>query len=57
MTGFALLRERLLDLRRQTLAVLAKRSEDEVVDAGLLALVATIQATLAALDEEAGRKP
>ncbi len=53
MTKFAPLRDKLFDLRHRTLALLAERSEDEVVDAGLLALVVHAQTTIPALDEEA----
>ena len=56
MADLAPLRDQLIRLRRKTLALLAERSENEVVDAGLLALVADIQGTLAALDEEAGQR-
>ena len=53
MTVLSPLRDQLLGLRRRTLAVLAGRSVDEMVDAGLVALVADVQAALAAIDEEA----
>ncbi len=55
MIDFAPLREKLISLRRKTLALLAERSEDTLTDAGLLALVANVQITLTALDEEEGR--
>ncbi len=55
MTDLAPLREKLISLRRRTLALLAERSEDTLTDAGLLALVADVQITLTALDEEEGR--
>ena len=55
MTDLTLLREKLISLRRKTLALLAERSEDTLTDAGLLALVADAQTTLTALDEEEGR--
>ena len=51
MTDFAPLRDRLSALRRQTLIMLAERPEDDSLDAGLLALVANVQATLAAVEE------
>ncbi len=51
MTDFAPLRDRLSALRRQTLVMLAEQPEDGPLDAGLLALVANVQATLAAVDE------
>ena len=49
--GFAPLRDRLSALRRQVLVTLAEQLEDGSLDAGLLALVANVQATLAAVDE------
>ena len=49
------LRDKLLGLRRKTLALLVERSEDTLTDAGLLALIADAQTTLKALDEEEGR--
>ena len=52
MTDFTALRDQLLDLRRKTLVLLAERVTDHGVEAGLLALVANVQATLAAIDEE-----
>ena len=51
MTNFAPLRSRLLVLRRQTLLLLTKRPEGENLDAGLLATVANVQITLAAVEE------
>ena len=56
MTDFLPLRGRLLDLRRRTLDLLAERSADEITDAGLLALVGNIQATLVAIDEVEGHE-
>ncbi len=38
MIDFMPLRERLLDLRRRALVVLAERSKDEITDTGLLVL-------------------
>ncbi len=55
MIDLTLLREKLISLRCKTLALLAERSEDTLTDAGLLALVADVQITLTALDEEEGR--
>ena len=55
MTDFAPLRDQLLDLRRRTLTLLAERSEDQI-DSGWLVMIAGIQATLAAIDEEEGRR-
>ncbi len=51
MTNLEPLRERLLSLRRQTLSLLASRSEDESLDAGLLAIVANVQTALVAIEE------
>ncbi len=51
VTDFAPLRSRLSALRRQTLVMLAEQPEDGSLDAGLLALVANVQATLAAVEE------
>ena len=51
MTDFAPLRDRLSALRRRTLAALAKQPDDGSLDAGLLALVANVQAALVAVDE------
>ena len=50
-TDFAPLRDRLVALRRQTLIMLAEQPEDGSIDAGLLALVANVQAVLVAVDE------
>ena len=50
MTDFAHLRDRLVTLRRQTLIMLAERPVDGSLDAGLLALVANVQATLVAVE-------
>ena len=55
MIDFMPLRERLLDLRRRALGQHHERSKDEITDTGLLALVADVQITLTALDEEEGR--
>ena len=49
------LRDKLLGLRCRTLSLLAERSGDVLTDAGLLALIANVQITLTALDEEEGR--
>ncbi len=51
MTDFVPLRDRLSALRRRTLVTLAEQPEDGSLDAGLLALVANVQATLAAAEE------
>ncbi len=51
MTDFAPLRDRLVTLRRQTLVMLTEQPDDGSIDAGLLALAANIQATLAAVEE------
>ncbi len=51
LTDFAPLRDRLSALRRQVLVTLAEQPEDGSIDAGLLALVANVQATLAAVEE------
>ena len=48
MTNLVPLCGRLLVLRRQTLFLLAERSEGENLDAGLLAIVANTQTALAA---------
>ena len=50
MTNLEPLRERLLVLRRQTLLLLAERSEGENLDAGLLAITANVQTVLAAVE-------
>ena len=52
MVDLTPLPNKLLDLRRRTLTLLAERSEDEVSDAGLIGLVGSIQIALAAIDEE-----
>lgn len=57
MTDFAPLRDRLVALRRQTLVMLAEQPEDGSLDAGLLALVANVQATLAAVEEMIAERP
>ncbi len=51
MTDFAPLFDRLVALRRRTLVALAEQPEDGSLDAGLLALVANVQAALAAIEE------
>ena len=51
MTSLEPLRDRLLVLRRQTILLLVKRPEGENLDAGLLAIAANIQTTLAAVEE------
>ncbi len=51
MTNLEPLRDRLLVLRRQTLLLLAERSEGENLDAGLLAIAANVQTALAAVEE------
>ncbi len=51
MTGFAPLFDRLVALRRPTLVTLAEQPDDGPIDAGLLALVANVQAALAAVEE------
>ncbi len=55
MIDFMPLRERLLYFRRRALGQHHERSKDEITDTGLLALVADVQITLTALDEEEGR--
>ncbi len=57
MTDFAPLRDRLVTLRRQTLVMLAEQPEDGSIDAGLLALAANVQATLAAVEEMIAERP
>ena len=57
MTDFAPLRDRLSALRRQTIVKLAEQTDDGPIDAGLLALVANVQATLAAVDEIITERP
>ena len=51
MTDFAPLRDRLSALRLQVLVTLAEQPEDGSLDAGLLALAANVQTTLAAVEE------
>ncbi len=51
MTDFAPLRARLSALRHRTLVTLAEQPEDGSLDAGLLALVANVQAALVAVDD------
>ncbi len=51
MTDFAPLFDRLLALRRRTLVALAEQPEDGSLDAGLLALVANVQAALVTVDD------
>ena len=50
MTNLEPLRDRLLVFRRQTLLLLAERSEGENLDAGLLAIAANVQTALAAVE-------
>ncbi len=50
MTNLEPLRDRLLILRRQTLLLLAERSEGENLDAGLLAIAANVQTALVAVE-------
>ena len=57
MTDFLPLRDRLVTLRRQTLVTLAAQPGDGSLDAGLLALVANVQATLAAVEEMIAERP
>ncbi len=56
-TDFAPLRDRLVALRLRTIAKLAEQPADGSLDAGLLALVANVQATLAAVDEIITERP
>ena len=49
-TDFAPLRDRLAALRRQILEALAEQPDDGSIDAGLLALVANVQAALVAVE-------
>ncbi len=51
MTNLEPLRDRLLILRRQTLLLLAERSEGENLDAGLLAIAANVQTALVAVEQ------
>ncbi len=51
MTNLEPLRDRLLVLRRQTLLLLAERSEGENLDAGLLVIAANTQTALAAVEQ------
>ncbi len=51
LTDFAPLRDRLSALRRQVLVTLAAQPAGGSLDAGLLVLVANVQATLAAVEE------
>ncbi len=57
MTDLAPLRDRLSALRHRTLITLATQPEDGSLDAGLLALVANVQATLAAVEEMIAERP
>ena len=57
MTNLTPLRDRLLVLRRQTLLLLAERSEGENLDAGLLAIAANVQTALVAIDEIIAERP
>ena len=54
---FAPLRARLVALRLQTLAALAEQPDDGSLDAGLLALVANVQAALVAVDDASAEQP
>ncbi len=56
MTDLTLLREKLISLRRRTLALLAERSDDEVTDAGLIGLVANVRIAIQALEEKERRE-
>ena len=51
VTDFAPLRDRLSALRLRTIVKLAEQTDDGSIDAGLLALVANVQTTLAAVEE------
>ena len=51
LADLAPLRDRLSALRHRTLITLAEQPDDGSIDAGLLALVANVQATLAAVEE------
>jgi hypothetical protein len=55
MTEFTALREDLISLQHRTLTTLACRAGENVVDAGLLSLLAGIRAALTAIDEENGQ--
>ncbi len=57
MTDFGPLRDRLVDLRLRTLVTLAAQPAGGSLDAGLLALVANVQATLAAVEEMIAERP
>ena len=57
MTNLEPLRDRFLVLRRQTLLLLAKRSEGENLDAGLLAIAANVQTALAAVEVVIAHEP
>lgn len=59
MTDFAPLFDRLAALRRQILEALAEQPDDGSLDAGLLTLVANVQAALVAVEAliEAERPP
>jgi hypothetical protein len=57
MTDFAPLRDRLVALRLRTLVKLAEQPEDGSIDAGLLALAANVQTTLAAVEELIAERP
>ncbi len=56
-SDFAPLRDRLVALRCRTLVTLAEQPEDGSLDAGLLALAANVQATLAAVEEMIAERP
>ena len=57
VTDFAPLRDRLSALRYRVLVTLAEQPEDGSIDAGLLALVANVQAALVAVDEMIAERP
>ncbi len=57
MNDLAPLRDRLVALRLRTIVKLAEQTDDGSLDAGLLALVANVQAVLAALEEVIAERP
>ncbi len=57
MTDFAPLRDRLSALRLRTIVKLAEQTDDGSLDAGLLALVANVQAVLVAIEEVIAERP
>ncbi len=57
MNDLAPLRDRLSALRHRTLITLAEQTGDGPIDAGLLAMVANVQAVLAALEEVIAERP